>query len=87
MSEDWLSGGAASRVGRSGQKAEVSHALWARSGCGSLGVQWVGSSGCAEDKGPEGREEVSGTCLHSLGHWELLKVFGQSSGLIRTVFE
>ena len=83
MSEDWLSGGAASRVGRSVQKEEVSHALWARSGYGSLGVQWV----CAEDEGPEGREEVSGTCLHSLGHWELLKVFGQGSGLIRTVFE
>ena len=82
MTEDWLSRGVASRVGISGQKVEVSHALWARSGCGSLGVQWV----CAEDKGPEGREEVSGTCLHSLGHWEPLKAFGQCSGLIRTVF-
>lgn len=82
MSEDWLSRGVASRVGISGQKVEVSHALWARSGCGSLRVQWV----CAEDKGPEGREEVSGTCLHSLGHWEPLKAFGQCSGLIRTVF-
>ena len=45
MSEDWLSGGVASRVGISGQGP---HALWARSGCGSLGVQWV----CAEDKEP-----------------------------------
>lgn len=82
MSEDWLSRGVASRVGIPGQKVEVSHALWARSGCGSLGVQWE----CAEDKGPAGREEVSGTCLHSLGHWEPLKAFGQCSGLIRTVF-
>ena len=84
MSEDWLSGGVARRVGISGQKAsgQGPHAVWARSGCGGLGVQWV----CAEDKGPEGREEVSGTCLHSLGHWEPLKVFGQGSGLIRTVF-
>lgn len=35
--------------------------------------------------GAKGREEVSGTCPHSLGHGEPLNIFDQGSGLVRAM--
>lgn len=74
-------------MGISGQKVRSPHALWARSGCGSLGVQWE----CAEDKGLMGRKRQSGTCLSFIrplgtieGFWAV-QWFDQNSVLVRKV--
>lgn len=71
----------------SGQKVEVSHALWARSGCGSLGVQW---GVCRRQKGLRAGKRCQGPVFI---HWALgtiegfwaVQWFDQNSVLVRKV--